>query len=702
MNFGVCATVWLSIAVVSIPEYARAQWAQTEGPEGDYVFCIAADSQKVFISSNGGVLASTNSGTTWSKINFPPASVSALYSTGANLYAGTMGSGIYTSSNGGASWSAIDSGLAYIGAWRFDLFAAKDTLLYAHCWAPMNDMGDYPPGGLFRSTNNGKSWTITSPPGGVNALAIMGVKVFAGTGSGVFVSTDAGDNWIPAGLASMGVSSLTVKDTILFAGVTGAGVFRSTDEGVSWTQLNSGLPNLNAKYLVTDGLSICVASDSGAWSSVDNGEHWISANTGIEGTSILTLAGRQGELYAGTYGDGVFLSTDGVKKWQRVNSGLIHTMVSALRVIGANLIAGSYAPGRIFCSSNAGADWSMASVGPVSFWPREFIANGTLTYAATAGGVFRSGDGGTTWISTSTGLDNEIVESILVRGSKLFAACQQDPMNPFTIVMYTSADSGNSWTATSVGYPYSLHCLAEDSEYVYAGSNIGLLRSPDEGSTWEYMGRLPSNQAIYSIAHCGDKLLAGMEAGGVAISSDQGENWFATDLTNPGVYDLLEFDSARTVLAATSTGVFVSTNRGINWTPANSGLMSSVSRVSADARYIYGATGGAGVWRRPVSEIISSIGVTTSQSIHTYELLQNYPNPFNPTTTLRYTLPQRSHVTLIVFNTLGQQVATLVEAMEEPGEHSVKFDGRWLASGVYFYRLQAGSFVRTMKLVILR
>lgn len=701
MNLGVCTTMWLAIAVVSIPQFARAQWAQTAGPEGDYIFCIAADSHKVFVSSNGGVLASTNSGMTWSKINFPPASVSVLYSTGANLYAGTMGGGIYTSSNGGANWSAIDSGLAYIGAWRFDLFTAKDTLLFAHCWAPMNEMGDYPPGGLFRSTNNGKSWISTGPPAGVNALAIMGVKVFAGTGSGIFVSTDAGDNWTPAGLASMGVSSMTVKDTILFAGVTGAGVFRSTDEGISWTQLNSGLPNLNAKYLVTDGLSICVASDSGAWSSIDNGAHWISANTGIEGTSILTLAGRQGELYAGTYGDGAFLSIDGGKKWQRINAGLIHTIVSALRVIGANLIAGSYAPGRIFCSSNAGADWSMATVGPVSFWPREFIANGTMIYAATAGGVFRSGDGGTTWISTSTGLDNKIVESILVRGSRLFAACEQDDMNPFTIVMYTSADSGITWTATSVGYPYSLHCLAEDSAYVYAGSNIGVLRSPDEGSTWEYLGRLPSNQAVFSIAHCNGQLLAGMETGGVVISPDQGENWFATDLTNTGVYDLVEFDSSGTVLAGTSKGVFISTNRGMNWTPANFGLMSSVSRVAADARYIYGATGGAGVWRRPVSEIISFIGGPTSRSTHTYELLQNYPNPFNPTTTISYSIPQRSHVTLTVFNTLGQQVAVLVNGDIDTGDHAVKFDGSNFASGIYFYRFQAGSFIQTKKLVLL-
>jgi photosystem II stability/assembly factor-like uncharacterized protein len=88
--------------------------------------------------------------------------------------------------------------------------------------------------------------------------------------------------------------------------------------------------------------------------------------------------------------------------------------------------------------------------------------------------------------------------------------------------------------------------------------------------------------------------------------------------------------------------------------------------------------------------------------VRTYELSQNFPNPFNPSTTIRYGLPQRSQVTLTVFNTLGQQVAVLQNGEQEAGYHEVRLDGSGLSSGVYFYRMQAGSFVQTRKFILLR
>lgn len=85
-----------------------------------------------------------------------------------------------------------------------------------------------------------------------------------------------------------------------------------------------------------------------------------------------------------------------------------------------------------------------------------------------------------------------------------------------------------------------------------------------------------------------------------------------------------------------------------------------------------------------------------------FELYQNYPNPFNPTTVISYQLSGASRVTLKVYDLLGREVATLVNEKQSVGNHSVTFNGGSLPTGVYFYRLQAGSFTETKKLVLLR
>ena len=85
-----------------------------------------------------------------------------------------------------------------------------------------------------------------------------------------------------------------------------------------------------------------------------------------------------------------------------------------------------------------------------------------------------------------------------------------------------------------------------------------------------------------------------------------------------------------------------------------------------------------------------------------YAIQQNYPNPFNPVTTISYSLPVKSQVDLVIYNTLGEKVNQLVKEEKEAGNHQIEFDATTLPSGVYFYRLQAGSFVETKKMVLLR
>lgn len=106
---------------------------------------------------------------------------------------------------------------------------------------------------------------------------------------------------------------------------------------------------------------------------------------------------------------------------------------------------------------------------------------------------------------------------------------------------------------------------------------------------------------------------------------------------------------------------------------------------------------------RAVSPLIDDgVSVSTGSIPTEFKLFQNYPNPFNPSTMIRYGLPQGSQVTLTVFNTLGQQVTLLQNGEQEAGYHEVRFEGSGLSSGVYFYRLRAGDFMATKRLLLLR
>jgi hypothetical protein len=95
-------------------------------------------------------------------------------------------------------------------------------------------------------------------------------------------------------------------------------------------------------------------------------------------------------------------------------------------------------------------------------------------------------------------------------------------------------------------------------------------------------------------------------------------------------------------------------------------------------------------------------GIDTRTNPTDFALHENYPNPFNPATTIGYDVVRSSWVTLKVYDMLGQEIATLVNETKPAGAYKVQLDAKNLAGGVYFYRLRAGSFVQTKKLMLLR
>jgi hypothetical protein len=85
-----------------------------------------------------------------------------------------------------------------------------------------------------------------------------------------------------------------------------------------------------------------------------------------------------------------------------------------------------------------------------------------------------------------------------------------------------------------------------------------------------------------------------------------------------------------------------------------------------------------------------------------YELSQNYPNPFNPNTVISYSIPSASNIKLIVYNTLGQSIKVLESGYKQAGNYSINFNAFGLSSGIYFYKLEAGSFSQIKKMILIK
>jgi len=135
------------------------------------------------------------------------------------------------------------------------------------------------------------------------------------------------------------------------------------------------------------------------------------------------------------------------------------------------------------------------------------------------------------------------------------------------------------------------------------------------------------------------------------------------------------------------------------------------TKAEAEALFTFDVERNTPVSRKDTIDFMITDGMgimMTKQFIFSYtgpkefKLEQNYPNPFNPSTTIQYQLPQDARVTLKVYDILGSEVATLVNEEHEAGYKEVQFNGSNLASGMYVYRLQAGDYVSTKKMMLLK
>ncbi len=259
--------------------------------------------------------------------------------------------------------------------------------------------------------------------------------IFAATDSGVFVTTDLGENWLDTNEPYLYPRTLaSCSNNYVFVGTGGGAIVRTTDNGVSW-EIKFGITGTNITALNAspeDHIYVGAFGHLGthAYRSTDYGYDWEWIATALGNCTPKTFAFEDpGYIFTGTEACGIFRSLDPLSNWTQVNNGLTNLYVNSMTLNSSNII-----------------------------------------FAGTEGGVFRSANDGDSWIAINNGLTNLSILSLAINSQdRLFAGTPGG--------VFSSTDNGTSWVNINAGLADTvIHSLAIDSSsFVYAGSSTGLV-----------------------------------------------------------------------------------------------------------------------------------------------------------------------------------------------------------------------------------
>jgi hypothetical protein len=735
-----------------------AQFVTSFAVSGTNLFAGASKAGTTF--SSLGAFLSTDNGASWTSIDsgLTDSDVLALAvapngSGGTNLYAAINNNGgVFLSTNNGTYWTPVNTGLTdrSVLCLAVSPNGSGGSNLFA---------GTYDGGGIFLSTNNGASWNpvdsgMPTPISPVYSFGVNGTNLFAGTqDNGVFLSTNDGTTWaaVNSGLPlhepldeSITFQSFAFAGNKVFVGTDSGRVFLSTNNGANWNLANSGIPmtaNNSAFSLDIIGTNLFAGTGSdGVYLSTDFGTSWTADNQGGLNPGVFALAVNGGYLFAGTYGNGVWrlpisypdtICVSVANERQYVGDTVV-VPVSAVfptgvQVSSAELSFGAFQNNGL---TFLGVDTSSTLLSGQG-WQLEINNTDSLLISASAGAYQISGSGilmNLEFVVTGSGCTTvpiSITKALFDTGATPVAVTN-GRVSIRDVPSYGDVDQNGKIQAYDAALVLkwlvgldTLDCQQLSNADV---TNDGTVSATDARSILRYVAGLISifpDTSSGTIQASGTATMLSVNAGpgeilsypinilnGKNIISAEGQIAFDTSAlayvgmgssslldsfvgnSTPGVVKFAGY----TMGISNGSGVLVTLNFRVKSASGTTDLALTRFRLNE----------GKVLTNVARVQVVLGVPQTKGDIPTSFELAQNYPNPFNPTTTIQYALPQASNVRLIVYDILGRTVSILVNGMETPGYKSVTFDASQLPSGVYIYRIEAGTHTATKKLLLMK
>lgn len=469
-----------------------------------------------------------------------------LHSSDSTVFTSAIGCGLFASENSGDSWNSIYNGMStsYVNGMVEDsgkLFISTNK-------------------GVFMSNDDGNSWVAMNyglPSGiSVRCIAKLGSLLLISTNQGFFISFDNANTWVPR-TASFGSDRMGVVGTeILFALESPWNCYRSLDTGSTWISSNAGLPGKIFKFEIL-GSEIFATGPNGIFHSTDSGKVWNTSFSYANGAGGIKKFGTK--LFAGLRSAGVYISDDNGVTWN--SSGLSPNTITDFE-IKDSLIFASTSINGIYVSSDSGATWIQKNNGYVATNVLSLTFNSDYIFCGTNfTGIFRSADNGITWSRVYSGFgswyENHQFFGMAAYGSKVFATTD--------IKVLFSPDNGTTWqytdTTSSINDPKS---VVYDGNEVFVCSRDGLHWSTNDGTTWNKINISAANPRVSNVLTLGDVYVVATDDG-IYKSTDAGSTWFSS---NTGLVDSFTYrlgGDSSAIFAANPTGLFISTDSAVTW-----------------------------------------------------------------------------------------------------------------------------------------